>query len=253
MIGFIPKKIIISGDSAGGSLSSSIMVALSNIRRIEPSVNLPEAVFLFYPISSMYPSMRPSFLTNARSSLITPYGLLKMVPVYLPDVREMIDENQNSNSLKDSYRVAARQSEAAMRIPIISSIIDSLSWVFSLEDWTMKPYVWDDSEFQKILDATTISRCPMVSPIFFDDFQSLRDVSLYTYSCSFDGLLDDGVMISKKWKGKTKFTVMNNLQHGFLYVMFRKDTQKACDLIANDLKAVIECEGKFEHLSNNNV
>lgn len=197
--------------------------------------------------------MKPSFLTNARSPMITPYGLLKMVPAYLPDVREMVDENQNPNSVKDSPQISKKQ-ELITRIPFISRLYDNISWLFSSQDWTLKPSVWSDSDFQRIIESTAIARDPIVSSIFYEDFESLRDVSLFTYSCSMDGLLDDGVLISKRWKGPSKFTVMNNLQHAFMHLLFREDSIEACGLIVNDLRSVIaESDEKFELLSNNNM
>lgn len=49
LLGFHPKKIVISGDSAGGNLSLSLLQVLLDIKSRNPSQIIPCGLFLCYP------------------------------------------------------------------------------------------------------------------------------------------------------------------------------------------------------------
>ena len=95
-----------------------------------------------------------------------------------------------------------------------------------------KPYRAGQAELvQQIRSSAALSKHPFVSPLFYDDFESLKGMKLYMSACSHDSLLDEAVLMASKWKGMIAFDVMNNLQHGFLHLMLTENSRKAVDLI----------------------
>lgn len=83
---------------------------------------------------------------------------------------------------------------------------------------------------------------PYISPLLYDDFDSLKDVNLYLIALHFDPFLDDNVSMAKKWKGKVSLDVLDELQHGFLNFMpFVEEAKKANVICIERLKEAIYC------------
>ena len=83
---------------------------------------------------------------------------------------------------------------------------------------------------------------PYISPLLYDDFDSLKYVNLYLIALHFDPFLDDNVSMAKKWKGKVSLDVLDELQHGFLNFMpFVEEAKKANVICIERLKEAIYC------------
>ena len=85
MLGFHPSRVILTGDSAGGNLSTGLTIALSQINKSERAkVQMPQAVALQYPWSSPCWIAYPSQLLANLDTLITAPGYATLVPAYVP-------------------------------------------------------------------------------------------------------------------------------------------------------------------------
>ena len=85
-LGFHPKKIVLTGDSAGGNLAVSVTYALNEIRRNNPSlkIKMPDAVVVQYPYSDPTMVMTPSEALSPISPLIFPRELTAMLLALVP-------------------------------------------------------------------------------------------------------------------------------------------------------------------------
>lgn len=59
--------------------------------------------------------------------------------------------------------------------------------------------IFTEQREKAFLDLT---KRPYISPAFYDDFESLENVSLYLLNSTCDMFLDDNICMAKKWKGK---------------------------------------------------
>jgi len=247
LLGFYPKYILISGDSAGGTLSLGLCLALSRIRKMliqnnnnnndNHSVTLPTAVFTFYPLCSLYPAMKPSFMINATSGLIMPPGFNFMTRAYLPKgtKSETMDKNENV-TIDNGYSATGKKTEK------VKESSSGLKWWFSIE---MEPKTRELSEgyYRNVAQEYPLTRDPLVSPLY-GDFSDLSNVTLYTYACRMDGLLDDCLLMASRWPGKKNVFVVNNLQHGFLNTGIMSNAVEAMELIGNHMTEAIESSSK---------
>ena len=85
-LGFHPKKIVLTGDSAGGNLAVSVTFALNEIRRNNPSakIKMPDAVVVQYPYSDPSMVMTPSEALCPTSPLLSPRFLESVLMAYIP-------------------------------------------------------------------------------------------------------------------------------------------------------------------------
>lgn len=104
-------------------------------------------------------------------------------------------------------------------------------------------YLADKKILRTKLDALKeITINPYISPLLYDDFDSLKDVNLYLIALHFDPFLDDNVSMAKKWRGKVSLDVLDELQHGFLNFMpFVEEAKKANLICIERLKEAIYC------------
>ena len=86
LLGFHPKKVVLTGDSAGGNLAVSVTFALNEIRRNNPSANIkmPDAVVVQYPYSDPSMVMTPAEALSPISPLIFPRLLESVLLAYIP-------------------------------------------------------------------------------------------------------------------------------------------------------------------------
>uniref|UniRef100_H2XLT4 Alpha/beta hydrolase fold-3 domain-containing protein n=1 Tax=Ciona intestinalis TaxID=7719 RepID=H2XLT4_CIOIN len=61
-----PKKLILSGDSAGGNLAMAVYIGLIEMQASDPTVELPAMQALIYPILQMINYLTPSHVQNQK-------------------------------------------------------------------------------------------------------------------------------------------------------------------------------------------
>jgi acetyl esterase/lipase len=240
-IGFYPDQVMLSGDSAGACLVMASMIALNEVKKkFNLDIQMPKSAFLFYPWLSVHPDIRPSLFVSSMTTLLHTMGFYQVMRCYIPitqsNAETTADKDVNDNKMQT--QVAQATSGAISSWPVISHVFKLVTYLFSTDTsipaapW--KPYRASPSSLvQQINSSANLSKHPFVSPLFYDDFQSLRDVKLYIAACSHDSLLDEAVLMARKWQGPVVLDVMNNLQHGFLHLMmFTENSRKAIDLFA---------------------
>lgn len=108
------------------------------------------------------------------------------------------------------------------------------------EPWFLKPKPYLYKRMDLIEEVTSN---PYVSPIFYDDFDSLKDVSLGLIALHFDPFLDDSISMAKKWKGPVILDVLDGLQHGFLNFMpFVKVAKEGSNLAVRRMKHFLDID-----------
>ena len=159
LLGFHPKKIVLTGDSAGGNLAVSVTFALNEIRRNNPSANIkmPGAVVVQYPYSD--PSM-----------VITP-----------------------SEALCPITSISPRFMEAMLLAYIPTGIL------LPRNDWVTREE--EIGTWARILSASF--KEPLINNLAYDKMDELSNIPFSVNVCEFDPLLDQGLMIAKKWPGST--------------------------------------------------
>lgn len=242
LLGFTPKSILISGDSAGGTLSLGLCLALSRVRKMliqnnnnnHSGLTLPTAVFTFYPLCSLYPAMKPSFMINATSGLIMPTGPNLMIRAYVPKgiKSETTDRNENV-TVANGHRASEKSGKDLVKVTP-----SGLNWWLSTE---MEPKMRELSEgyYRNVALEYPLTKDPLVSPLY-GDFNDLSSVTLYAYACRMDGLLDECLLMANRWPGKKNIFVVNNLQHGFLNTGMMSNAVEAMELIGKHIAEAIE-------------
>jgi len=86
LLGFVPKKILLTGDSAGGNLAVSVTIALNEIRRNNSNhgTKMPTALCVQYPFSDPTFIMNPSSALIAMSPLTCGHSIFSMIAAYPP-------------------------------------------------------------------------------------------------------------------------------------------------------------------------
>lgn len=183
-----PRKIVLSGDSSGGLLSSSLLVMLNEInRKFQQSIPIPREVVLLFPKCSLRLEVTPSILLSNYDLVINGFMLARVAQAVLPITKR----NRQNNS-----------------VHLISSS----------ERKNLHPEWFKDDDYQ-VLDS------PILSPLTYDRWNDLAHVNLNIVVVTFDPLMDDGVQFAKKWRGKVNFHVADNICHGAYY--YRQFTASA--------------------------
>ena len=160
LLGFHPKKIVLTGDSAGGNLAVSVTFALNEIQRNNPSVTIkmPDAVVVQYPYSNPSMVMTPSEALSPISFFITPRLMESILLAYIP-----------TGILLPRNDWVTREEEIGTWARIVSP------------------------SFKE----------PLINNLVYDKMNELSNIPLNVNVCEFDPLLDQGLILAKKWPGST--------------------------------------------------
>lgn len=178
LLGFVPKKILFFGDSAGGNLVLCLTNALNDLNRHRKAKDqlafeMPVAIALLYPACA--PVVSYSF---AR--------LLTFIdPLFSPAIGFFVTISYLAPSMLQHF------------VP-----------------WEEK----DDQLAYKLADEirTKYKRNPYINPVYYEHLDDLKNLPLYVQAAEFDFLMDDGIEIAKSWKGPTTMDVVANSYHAYL-------------------------------------
>ena len=197
LLGFHPKKIVLTGDSAGGNLAVSVTFALNEIRRNNPSafIKMPDAVVVQYPYSDPSMVMTPSEALCPISPIISPRFLESMPLAYLPTGIFLPRDN----------------------------------WVTREEEI---------GTWARILSPSF--KEPLINNLAYDKMNELSNIPLNVNVCEFDPLLDQGLILAKKWPGST-VDVVHDVAHGWCAFaasgsFLKKELNQLLTRIASGLK-----------------
>lgn len=233
LLGFIPKNIVLFGDSAGSNLSLSLMHILYDLNNLlcnnltsksnnNNLVPYPKALFLPYPHAN--PTLRQ--FTPSRLLLtidpILPFGsLYSLSEAYTPDEKDTLDKNNNylqvnscfncSTNLKcnsknnnngNNENIVTNSNEKSNKLhsskckKMDKKILNGNNNNNNNKPWYKLPEVCSFRLEQ--MDQLNLGKYfnPLISPL--DDFNS---IPLYIQVGEFDPLLDESIAIANKWKG----------------------------------------------------
>jgi len=228
-LGFHPKKIIISGDSAGGFLCFSLTIALNELNKLIEDENnrilMPKAIVAAYPVVSIG-SMTISKTQCILEPMIEMTLLLVVFSMYGTNLWSIGDFKK----VKDSERY--KQIEAKNKV-ILADKREGIDYkAFKPAEHTI---INDSSPWFQCDYPTFKDRCDyinsffdhsIVSPLLYGDkFDELKKISLYVFAGNLDQTIDDCIEIARVWKGDTCLDTFDDIIHGFL--MFNSSTDKS--------------------------
>lgn len=93
---------------------------------------------------------------------------------------------------------------------------------------------------------------PYISPAFYDDFQSLENVSIYLLNSTCDMYLDDNICMCKRWFGNVTLKVLEDqLPRGFLIERFLQDAKDGQLIFFKMIKESLELKKPLPKFLNN--
>ena len=198
---------------------------MNDIRKIDPSIPEPVGIVSMYGAFNMHYSVTPSKLACAYDTFLPTGVILQVLRSYIS-----LDGDTDAHHLP-SHGDGARQS------------MSGKIWRQSKHDATLdkRPWYKKSDALDTIKQLNLRTRDPYVSPIYYQDFDGLSNVSLYLIIGQFDPLLDDSVTIAKKWGGRVNMDIIPDLGHGFLYMLSISTSAKlASDFCASRLIQAVQ-------------
>lgn len=254
-LGFRPRKIFLSGDSSGAYQCMSALIVLNEIKKLSPITRfmMPKAVISLYASYTCDAVLVPSYMMCTTNLIMNPFLMTQFGEAYLVGEEGKIKQNNHKNDAPEDYNVPSylkffgRQFKALISGNIVPGIFRTIAKVSSyivstsgLKDPVPAPIPIFARTKEQILENVTklypISRHPLCSPIYYNDFESLSDITLYLVCCQFDPVLDHSVIIGRKWKGELIVDVFNNMPHGFMNGIGSNVCRKANDIVLERIR-----------------
>ncbi|XP_015791598.1 hormone-sensitive lipase [Tetranychus urticae] len=235
-LGYKPTQITLVGDSAGGNLCTSLCMVLNDIRLKDADfpIQMPNSLISFYAPFNITLLLSPSITLASCDSLLSAGLMLSCFEAYLP----ITDETNSHNNTESTV-----DNNALIRLPnlveLVKNVLKSIKDIKLFQTGQCDP--WYRAEKAKLQETVEklykITSNPYISPLYYQDFESLASINLHLIALHFDPFLDDNVTMAKKWKGKVTLDVLDGLQHGFLnYMPFIDEGRKANELAVRRIK-----------------
>ena len=195
LLGFHPKKIVLTGDSAGGNLAVSVTIALNEIQRNNPSANIkmPDAVVVQYPYSDPSMVMTPSEALSPVSPIISPQLLEAMFLAYIP---------------------------TGIYVP--------------RNDWVTREE--EIGTWARMVSPSF--KEPLINNLAYDKMDEVSHIPFNVNVCEFDPLMDQALILAKKWPGST-VDVVHDIHGWCSFASFKshkKELNQLFTRIASGLK-----------------
>ena len=248
MLGFEPKDIVFIGDSSGGLLTMVTAMILNDLRKLYPedsdTIRLPKTIISFYGSFSIEPLLTPSFMTAIVHPFLFPSVFVTMVDSYIPDnIKPGLDDNGNPLLVelvdKESDPMVDKSIlNSPLTTPfvilfnylmiVIRGLYNWLKMVIDLGVYQYQTYkklfnqsdVWYTKSPESLISHLTedirFSSHKYMSPLNYDDFESLSSIRLLMFSMPFEPILDHSVMMARKWKGQVSLDMVDELIHAWL-------------------------------------
>ena len=222
LLGFQPKDVVVCGDSCGGLFSAILVVLVGDIRKqFDPCLKLPKACVAFYATFTVRPHMSPSMLLCPRHPYLLPTIFLACMQSYLLEnwtgiehLKPSTKPSQENQSLWSQFKTWCQ---------------DQLDWYFWWRpmERTTKSSLWfmNGPEIirKKCMNNYDLMSHPYMSPLMYDDMDSLSQTSMYIIGLTNDPIADHSVMMARKWRGKVKLDMIDELVHAFLSMYYLSD------------------------------
>ncbi|KAI1283187.1 Hormone-sensitive lipase [Halotydeus destructor] len=265
MLGFHPKNVIMIGDSSGGLLMTSLTMILNDIRKQfqDGDLIMPKAIIGFYSSFSIQPLLTPSFMLATVHPFLLPAVFCSMADAYLPDGRKQnVDENGNITPDDDKEVVEVVPWWARVG-NFFSNMVINVKFGWQLYKTTFSE---NDEDVWYLKDGAIVKRRlslnepfgkhPYLSPLNYDDFESLRDIKMHLVSMTYEPILDHSIMMARKWKGDISLDILDDLSHCWLNLLSVKGRyEEAYHYAVDKMRTVIlkVNETKMDHHTENSV
>lgn len=196
-LGFHPQKVVFNGDSSGSCIALVTMFVLNDIRAQDPDAirQMPVAHVGVYSSFTSDPHIYPSAFMLPSHWILTPCVLTSFMEKYIPHVFPYVKRTNHEKYIDDAQQKSLlNQAWNGVRYLVgLKPARDSVPWYKAAEPADIAKYMVEEMK---------LTRHPYISPLLYQDMYSLRDVKMYLIACDNDPILDQSVIMARKWRGK---------------------------------------------------
>ena len=215
ILGFHPKSIIFTGDSAGGNLALVLTIVLHELSKLQSGSKIikPASIYLLYPTANSGVEI------TASRSMCTFDPILNIAAVF---------------SVAQAYNCGVENSH-----------LPQVPWYRQDEEAIEKV-------IKKIIKRH--KEDPFINPLIYDKFHELKNVRCFIQCCEYDPLLDDSIKIAKLWQGPMTLDLVNDHCHGFMMMGGQKAVKTHLETffkrIVTGFTPIPESNGSSEKANN---
>ncbi|KFQ86808.1 Arylacetamide deacetylase-like 4, partial [Phoenicopterus ruber ruber] len=196
--GVDPSRIIICGDSSGGTLTAAVAQALVNRRHLPR----PRAQILIYPFLQCVDFNLPSYQQNKRIPILLKERILTLGLKYLNKDLSYLELLLKGRHVPEDLQLKYQKWVSADNIPP------------EFKTRGYKPSTTDPGS--KELDAlSSLAFDPVFSPLLAEDSVIAQLPETFILTCEFDVLRDDGLLYKKRLEDHGIKVTWCHLQEGF--------------------------------------
>ncbi|XP_054857744.1 arylacetamide deacetylase-like 4 [Eublepharis macularius] len=225
--GVDPNRIILAGDSSGGTMAAAvchILVAMKDVVK-------PRAQVLIYPLLQSLDFSLPSYQQNKSIPMLYRKRAVKLGVKYITEDTVDFDSIINGAHVPDELRVRYRKWISAHHIP---------------DEFKVRGYVpLEPAPFsKKLYEVCKITFQADFSPLLVEDGIIRQVPETLLLTCEYDVLRDDGLLYKKRLEDNGVPVTWLHLKNGFHGIMFEgdkmpfsfKDAKPAWESIASFIK-----------------
>ncbi|XP_054857807.1 arylacetamide deacetylase-like 4 [Eublepharis macularius] len=206
--GVDPNRIILAGDSSGGTLAAAICNDLVSRKHV-PKI---QAQLLIYPPLQTVDVTLPSYQQNPYAPILTRERGIRLAARFRIRTKEMIDLNgaMKNAHVPDEVAVKYRKWISADHIP---------------DEFKVRGYVpIVPAPFsEKLYKLSEISFLPENCPLLAEDDIVRQLPETFLLTCEYDILRDDGLLYKKRLEDNGVPVTWLHLKKGFHGIMFKID------------------------------
>ncbi|XP_002125949.3 arylacetamide deacetylase-like [Ciona intestinalis] len=207
-----PKKIILSGDSAGGNLAMAVYIGLIEMQASDPTVELPAMQALIYPILQMINYLTPSHVQNQKfmfsADLIPKFWLAYIGLNNQPWLGDVIARNGH---------VDKSDVELIEKWNLVSPNLIPDKYMHSGKVFELDDVVYDDTldgDVRKLMKEMILNT--KIAPLLASDEIISKIKKTLVLVCEYDPLRDDGIILHERIKalgGSVELQYLPNSLH----------------------------------------
>lgn len=245
-IGFVPERIVVVGDSAGGNLATALTIVLNDIRNqlhLNDQFKMIDGLVLCYPCLNFQLVFKPSSFMTYCDPVLSPMMLCISFDAQAPTKNSILSLADSSYQFEQESWASnnGSQLKSAATSTTLTFVIRFFKW---LNPFSKKPespegwYACSKSEaLNRIIAFGDLVKHPYLSQLMYTNFDGLADVPCHLIALVNDPLLDDSIDMANKWKGHCTLDVLDDLHHGFLNACLSSvEASEGSDLVLNRIK-----------------
>lgn len=179
LLGYSPTDIVLFGDSSGGHLAADLLILLNDIKKD----------------GLLQPRLPRSFVT--------------WFPKFF--TRPQVDAGSMFISFMDGFFLNPfTQKRIIETVGCYRERDDNGNWHLYPSNKEIPSDWFHDPNFELL-------NHPYLSPLYYNDFEGLRDVSLHVLAVNFCGFIQESIAMCKLWKGKVSLQAVDSVPHGFYF------------------------------------